>query len=152
METGDLHGAIHGYKGIERFTAYRKYFSQRIVYLMDQLAKTPDMDGRTLLDNTLIYITSDMGDGGSHTNANTPVVLAGGAGGALVSGRSIVYGSETRLERMLDTICLAMGRILRLRITRLTAARRAFNGLLCNFWVDLLGPSGPFFIFIFFLF
>ncbi len=109
VETGDLHGAIHGYKGLERFTAYRKYFSQRIVYLMDQLAKTPDMDGRTLLDNTLIYITSDMGDGGSHTNANTPVVLAGGAGGALVSGRSIVYGGETRLERMLDTICLAMG-------------------------------------------
>jgi hypothetical protein len=124
VETGDLHGAIHGYMGIERFTAYRKYFS-----LMDQLAKTPDMDGRTLLDNTLIYITSDMGDGNSHTNANTPVVLAGGAGGALVSGCSIVYGAETRLERMLDTICLAMGAgYNRCGLPRLWRRYRAFNG------------------------
>jgi len=41
----------------------------------------PDVDGRTVLDNTLIFQSSDISDGDRHNHDDMPVVLAGGAAG-----------------------------------------------------------------------
>jgi hypothetical protein len=45
-------------------------------YLISKLKTTSDVTG-TLLDNTLVYYSSDFGDGNGHNVTNVPVMLAG---------------------------------------------------------------------------
>ncbi len=53
-----------------------------------RLAAMPDLDGRTVLDNTLIFQSSDISDGDSHNHDDMPVLLAGGGAG-FTMGRHI---------------------------------------------------------------
>ena len=52
-----------------------------------------------MLDNSLIYFGSEMSVG-SHSNINMPVVLAGRAGGAVVTGRHLAYPDPTPLAKL----------------------------------------------------
>ena len=40
-----------------------------------------DVDGRTVLDNTVIFQSSDISDGDKHNHDDMPVVIAGGGAG-----------------------------------------------------------------------
>ena len=53
-----------------------------------RLAETPEPDGDgTLLDNTLIVWTNELGKGNSHTLDDIPFVLVGGGCGFKMGGR-----------------------------------------------------------------
>ena len=60
-----------------------KYFYGKLARLMQKL------DSLGVLSNTLIYMSSDMGNPASHSTLNTPTVLAGGAGGKFRMGRRL---------------------------------------------------------------
>lgn len=60
-----------------------KYFYGKLARLLQKL------DSLGALDNTLIYMSSDMGNPASHSTLNTPTVLAGGAGGKFRMGRRL---------------------------------------------------------------
>jgi hypothetical protein len=47
-----------------------------------------------VLDQTLIYMASDMGDPNAHAVRNVPMILAGGAGGYFKMGRHIKVAAE----------------------------------------------------------
>jgi hypothetical protein len=57
------------------------WFFRRFAELLLKLKSMPDIDGRTVLDNTLIFLSSDVSDGNTHNHDDMPVVLAGGATG-----------------------------------------------------------------------
>lgn len=60
-----------------------KYFYGKLARLMAKL------DSLGILDNTLIYMSSDMGNPAVHSTLNTPTVLAGGTNGQWAMGRRI---------------------------------------------------------------
>lgn len=60
----------------------------------------PEGDG-TLLDNSMILFGSELGQGGSHIVHNLPLILAGGAGGALKTGRHIKTPAHTPMANLL---------------------------------------------------
>ncbi|HEY7772723.1 MAG TPA: DUF1552 domain-containing protein [Marinagarivorans sp.] len=99
------HDAQHGYRNELKNPQGRAWFSEQMVYLMNLLASAPDIDGRTLLDNTLIYLTSDMGNGSAHDNARMPVVFAGG----LVNGGQAINMGGKFWNPVFDTIADALG-------------------------------------------
>jgi hypothetical protein len=74
------------------------FYTGLLAFLLDQLKSTPEGSG-TLLDNCLIYFGSEMAEGW-HTNNNMPVVLAGRAGGAVVTGRHLAYPAPTPLAKL----------------------------------------------------
>jgi len=74
------------------------FFASLLAYLLDQLKSSPEGNG-TLLDNSLIYYGSEMAEGW-HTNNNMPVVLAGRAGGQVVTGRHLAYPDPTPLAKL----------------------------------------------------
>ena len=83
------HGASHndlsdGYERISRF-----HLSQ-MAYLAQKLDSMPEGNG-TVLDNSCLMFLSNMWSGWKHDNMKVPVVLAGGLGGTLQTGRSIDY-------------------------------------------------------------
>ena len=63
------------------------YYMQRFANFLDKMARTEDVDGRSLLDNSMIVYGGAIADGNRHTHDNLPVILAGSAGGALETGR-----------------------------------------------------------------
>ena len=91
------HAASHddlsdGYERIARF-----HVSQ-LAYLAGQLDAMPEGEG-TVLDNSCLLWLSNMWSGWKHDNMKLPVVLAGGLGGTLETGRALDYlyaGDENR--------------------------------------------------------
>jgi hypothetical protein len=80
--------------------AQRWFFQQLTTSVISLLATTPDpaaSDGSMVLDNTLIYVTSEIGDSQDHLRDSEilspqlpsylPMVSIGGAGGGIVSGQ-----------------------------------------------------------------
>mgnify|MGYP003331827439 CR=1 FL=1 len=70
----------------------------------EKLAKTPEADG-TLLDHTLIYKGSNMGNSNRHAHENTPAILVGGLNGRLKGNRHLVFpDSKERTSNLLLSI------------------------------------------------
>jgi hypothetical protein len=103
----NYHQSIHG-RPMEDYIAYRVYFTDKLRYLIESLANTEDMDGNSLLDNTLVLQVSDMADGRSHGGENVPYMLAGGGGGVLATGRSLTLSGVSH-NTILDTVAQAAG-------------------------------------------
>jgi hypothetical protein len=66
----------------------RWYVSQFASFL-ERLEQTRDVDGRSLLDNSMIVYGCGNADGNRHTHENLPIILAGGGRGTLTTGRYV---------------------------------------------------------------
>jgi len=63
----------------EKLTRINKWYCEQLAYLAKRLDETPEPGGHgSLLDNTLILWTNELGKGNSHTLDNIPFVLVGG--------------------------------------------------------------------------
>lgn len=75
----------------DNLTRINKWYCEQLAYLTRRLSETPEPGGQgTLLDNTLIIWTNELGKGNSHTLDNIPFILVGG-GLDFRMGRSIRY-------------------------------------------------------------
>ena len=74
----------------EHLISIGQWHSEQLAYLMGKLAAVPEGTG-TMLDNTLILWCTDIAVGQTHARRDMPYVLAGGAGGALETGRYLRY-------------------------------------------------------------
>lgn len=84
------------------------WFCQQLAYLADRLAQTPEPGGQgSLLDNTLIVWTNELGKGNSHTLDNIPFVLVGG-GLDFRLGRALDY-KKVPHNRLLLSLAHGMG-------------------------------------------
>ncbi|MGE0784182.1 MAG: DUF1552 domain-containing protein [Sandaracinaceae bacterium] len=68
----------------------RNFFQMVYVDLISKLDSLIDVDGATVLDNSLVFFTNESGPV-THDNDSQPVVMAGGAGGALRTGMYVDY-------------------------------------------------------------
>jgi hypothetical protein len=59
--------------------------------LLDALQSLKEADGSSILDNTLLIWVNELARGNVHSHDNMPYLLAGGAGGALRTGRFLTY-------------------------------------------------------------
>jgi hypothetical protein len=75
----------------DKLTRINKWYCEQMAYLAKRLAETPEPGGGgSLLDNTLLVWTNELGKGNSHTRDNIPFVLVGN-GLDFRMGRSIKY-------------------------------------------------------------
>jgi hypothetical protein len=59
-------------------TKINKWYCEELAYLCKRLQETPEPDGQgSLLDNTLIVWTNELGQGNSHTRNNIPFIAVG---------------------------------------------------------------------------
>jgi hypothetical protein len=70
-----------------------RFYVERFAYLMGKLKAMKEGDS-TVLDNSLIYFTSEFGDAGIHAFRDLPVVVAGTAGGKLKRGVHLKYALD----------------------------------------------------------
>ena len=96
------------------FIQLKRWFMDRFVYLIRKLEQTPDPDGGMLIDNTIVFLCSELGDSNNHDHRNMPFVLAGKAAGKLQTGRFLDYsrshnGENESHAKLLVSIAKAMG-------------------------------------------
>lgn len=74
---------------VEKLTKINKWFAEQLAYMAKRMAETPEPGGQgSILDNTLIVWTNELGKGNSHTLDNIPFVLVGNGLGFRM-GRSL---------------------------------------------------------------
>ncbi|HMO15523.1 MAG TPA: DUF1552 domain-containing protein [Pirellulaceae bacterium] len=92
----------------EKLRRINTWYCEQIAYLAEQLEKAKEPgSNQSLLDNTLIVWTNELGHGGSHTLANLPMVMVGGGFGFEMGRYTIVDRVST--TRLWLAIAHAMG-------------------------------------------
>lgn len=64
-----------------------QYYIEHFSRFLQKMADTEDVDGNSLLHNSMIVYGGAIADGNRHTHDNLPVILAGSAGGAIATNR-----------------------------------------------------------------
>jgi hypothetical protein len=78
-------GVTHNQPGAP-YATVNKWIVSQLAYLLDQLKATPDGTG-TLLDNTIVYFASEMGEGSTHSGKDLPMIVCGRGAGRITPGR-----------------------------------------------------------------
>ena len=94
----------HGDKpeNIERYAKLTTYQVAKLAEFIGKLQATSDGDG-SLLDHSLIYFGSGMGNGNAHDRNNPPVAVLGGAHGKLKGNRHIAVENKEPTANLLLT-------------------------------------------------
>src|SRR4029434_9055943 len=69
------------------------WYVKQLAKFLEKMEQTKDVDGNSLLHNSMIIYGSGNADGNRHTHSNLPLILAGRGGGALTTGRYVQHGS-----------------------------------------------------------
>ena len=85
-----------------------RYLVEQFAYFLDKLESTSDANG-SLLDQSMILYGSGISDGNRHNHGDLPIVLAGGAGGKIETGRYIVPSEERPMGNLFVSMLDAMG-------------------------------------------
>lgn len=102
------HNADEDVKSQEKLTRINQWYAEQVAYLAKRLAETPEPGGGgSLLDNTLIVWTNELGKGNSHTLDDIPFVLVGN-GLDFKMGRSLKFG-RTPHNRLLMSLAHGFG-------------------------------------------
>ena len=100
------HSVTHHQNDPEKIAKTQKIDEHHVrsfAYLIKRLDETKDGDG-TLLDHSMVLYGSSIRDGNVHDHHDLPLVLAGGKGAGVQSGRHIRYKPETPMNNLLLTL------------------------------------------------
>ncbi|HVT28713.1 MAG TPA: DUF1552 domain-containing protein [Lacipirellulaceae bacterium] len=93
---------------VTKLTNINKWFCEQLAYLAKRLSETPEPGGtESLLDNTTIVWTNELGKGNTHTLDNIPFVMVGGGLGFKM-GRSLKF-KDVPHNRLLLSLSHAFG-------------------------------------------
>ncbi|MCW1914119.1 DUF1552 domain-containing protein [Luteolibacter sp. GHJ8] len=89
---------------IDKVTRIDRFYADRFAEFLAQLESKQDVDGKSILHNSMIVYGCGNSDGNRHTHSNLPVVLAGNGGGALNPGRHITHKSTPMCNLYLNML------------------------------------------------
>lgn len=78
------------------------FYMKQFAAFLEKMEQTRDVDGNTLLHNSMIVYGCGNADGNRHTHSNLPIVLAGGGGGTLTPGRYNKLSSQPMSNLLLS--------------------------------------------------
>jgi hypothetical protein len=137
----DLSGLFYPFLGVrtahhptsheDHSDAYERvthYYVSQLAYLARRLAAMPEGDA-TVLDNSCLLFLSNMWSGSRHDSSKVPVLMVGGLGGTLTTGRVLDYRERGDEQRRLCGLYLALMRRMGVRAERFGDATAPLAGL-----------------------
>ena len=101
---GTLHSLAHDWNkenGAENLGRWDRHMASEFGRFLETLRSAPDGDG-TLLDHTMALYGSSNSQ--THNNSNYPLILGGGKGLGIDSGRLLRFGEETPMANLFVTV------------------------------------------------
>lgn len=86
-----------------------QFYIEQFAYFIDKLRNTKDVDGQSVLDNSMIIYGCGIGDGNRHNHTDLPLLLAGHGGGTLQAGRHVRYDGDIPLTNLYLSMLDRMG-------------------------------------------
>ena len=97
-------------ENFERLQAIDIWEMEQVAYLLDKLAKSTEGDS-TILDNSIVFLSSEIEDGNSHAHSNLPVALFGGGSGQIVGNRHLKFGPDLRSGPPISDLFIRLGQL-----------------------------------------
>jgi len=76
------------------------FYMQQLAYFLEKMNSTEDVDGKSLLHNSMIVYGGCISDGDRHNHNDLPIVVAGHGGGAFKPGRHVNLGEDVPLSNL----------------------------------------------------
>lgn len=93
---------------IDKVAQIDLFYMQQFAGFLTKLDQTRDIDGNSILHNSMILYGSGNSDGDRHTHTNLPIILAGSGGGTLQPGRCVDF-QGTPMANLYLTLADRMG-------------------------------------------
>jgi hypothetical protein len=100
------HSASHANDN-DAYERIARFHVSQFAYLASKLDSMPEGDG-TVLDHSCLMFVSSLWIGRLHDNSRLPVVLAGGLGGTLKTGRTLNYLNDSEDNRRMCSLYLSL--------------------------------------------
>ncbi|HXI69646.1 MAG TPA: DUF1552 domain-containing protein [Verrucomicrobiae bacterium] len=79
---------------IEKISEIDLWYVEQFGKFLEKMSAMKDVDGHSLLHNSMIVYGGGNADGNRHTHTNLPILLAGAGGGAVTPGRFVKHGGK----------------------------------------------------------
>jgi hypothetical protein len=107
LDVADGHHAASHQNNSPGYARIAGYHLSHLAYLAAKLDAMPEGDG-TVLDHSCLMWLSNLWIGRSHDNSRLPLVLAGGLGGTLQTGRTLDYVKAGDANRKMSSLFLSL--------------------------------------------
>ena len=107
LDVKDGHHAASHNNNSDDYERIARFHVSQYAYLASKLDSMKEGDG-TVLDNSCLMFLSNMWIGRKHDNFRLPLVLTGGLGGTLQTGRSLSYVNESEDKRRMCGLYLSL--------------------------------------------
>jgi hypothetical protein len=127
----DVRTAHHPTSHDDQSDAYERvtrYYVSQLAYLAGRLADMREGE-TTVLDNSCLMFISNMWSGTRHDSSKVPLLLVGGLGGTLATGRVLDYADRGDDNRKLCSLYLSLMNRMGLRAERFGDAAAPLAGL-----------------------
>jgi hypothetical protein len=127
----DVKSTHHSASHDDRSDAYERisrYYCSQFAYLASRLDSMKEGEG-TVLDNSCLMFISSMWSGSKHDSSKVPLLLAGGLGGTLQTGRVLDYTAKSDEDRKLCSLYLSLMDRMNVKLERFGDAEARLGGL-----------------------
>jgi hypothetical protein len=107
LDVKDGHHAASHNNNSDGYERIAHFHVSQYAYLASKLDSMKEGDG-TVLDNTCLMFLSNLWIGRKHDNSRLPLILAGGLGGTLETGRTLNYLGESDDNRKMCNLYLSL--------------------------------------------
>ena len=92
----------------DQYSEVVRWHTGQVAYLLGRLKSIQEGDGN-LLDNSMILYGSGIADGDDHGERDIPLIMAGGGGNTIKTGRQIAFREEQSLSNLHHAVLDRMG-------------------------------------------
>lgn len=85
---------------LDKIAKIDEFYLAQLSYFLEKMKTTEDVDGKSLLHNSMIVYGSGISDGNRHNHDDLPIILAGHGGGAFKPGKHVDLGENVPLANL----------------------------------------------------
>jgi hypothetical protein len=93
---------------LDQLTAIGTWEMQQLAYLLARM-QAVDEGGESLLDHSVVFLSSEIEDGDTHAHTNMPILLAGAASGRLKPGKHVKFTGQPSVGNLFVSVLQACG-------------------------------------------
>jgi hypothetical protein len=117
LQVREGHHAASHYNLSDSYERITRFHLSQLAYLAQKLDSMPEANG-SVLDNSCLLFLSNLWSGRKHDNTRLPLVMAGGLGGTIETGRVLNYLDAGDENRKLSALYLSIMERMGLKLER----------------------------------
>lgn len=87
-------------EALDKLAKIDLFYSRQFAYFLEQLKSRKDMDGKSILHNSMIVWGGGLADPDRHRHTDLPIIVAGHGGGTIKTGTRSVAGPDTPMTNL----------------------------------------------------